>query len=491
MNLIRLRSEWAPNVTRELLAGTVVALALIPEAIAFSIIAGVDPKLGLYASFCIAVVTAFVGGRPAMISAATGAMALVMVTLVKEHGVAYLFAATILTGLIQIAAGLLRLGNLMRFVSRSVVTGFVNALAILIFLAQMPELIGRGPVVYAMTAAGLALIYGLPRLTRAVPSALVCILVMTALAMALGLDIRTVGDMGALPDALPHLAWPEVPPTLETLRIIAPYSLTLAMVGLLESLMTAAILDEMTDTGSNKNRECAGQGLGNVAAGLLGGMAGCAMIGQSVINVSSGGRGRLSTLWAGAFLLFLIVVLGPYVARIPMAALVAVMIMVSINTFQWRSIRGLATNPWSSSVVMLGTVAVVVATHDLAKGVLFGVVLSGLFFAHKVTRFFSVASVRDGDARTYRVSGQIFFATAEAFHAAFDFREVDLSRVVVDLTAAHFWDISAVNALDRVVLKFRHHGVAVEITGMNEASATMVERLATHDKPGAALSAGH
>ncbi|WP_298955278.1 SulP family inorganic anion transporter [uncultured Methylobacterium sp.] len=491
MNLIRLRSEWAPNVTRELLAGTVVALALIPEAIAFSIIAGVDPKLGLYASFCIAVVTAFAGGRPAMISAATGAMALVMVTLVKEHGVAYLFAATILTGLIQIAAGFLRLGNLMRFVSRSVVTGFVNALAILIFLAQMPELIGRGPVVYAMTAAGLALIYGLPRLTRAVPSALVCILVMTALAMALGLDIRTVGDMGALPDALPHLAWPSVPLTVETLRIIAPYSLTLAMVGLLESLMTAAILDEMTDTGSNKNRECAGQGLGNVAAGLLGGMAGCAMIGQSVINVSSGGRGRLSTLWAGAFLLFLIVVLGPYVARIPMAALVAVMIMVSINTFQWRSIRGVATNPWSSSVVMLGTVAVVVATHDLAKGVLFGVVLSGLFFAHKVTRFFSVASTRDGDARTYRVSGQIFFATAEAFHAAFDFREEDLSRVVVDLSAAHFWDISAINALDRVVLKFRHHGIAVEITGMNEASATMVERLATHDKPGAALSAGH
>ncbi|RVU13734.1 SulP family inorganic anion transporter [Methylobacterium oryzihabitans] len=491
MNLNRLRSEWAPNVTRELLAGTVVALALIPEAIAFSIIAGVDPKLGLYASFCIAVVTAFAGGRPAMISAATGAMALVMVTLVKEHGVAYLFAATILTGLIQIAAGFLRLGNLMRFVSRSVVTGFVNALAILIFLAQMPELIGRGPVVYAMTAAGLALIYGLPRLTRAVPSALVCILVMTALAMALGLDIRTVGDMGALPDALPHLAWPEVPLTLETLRIIAPYSLTLAMVGLLESLMTAAILDEMTDTGSNKNRECAGQGLGNVAAGLLGGMAGCAMIGQSVINVSSGGRGRLSTLWAGAFLLFLIVVLGPYVARIPMAALVAVMIMVSINTFQWRSIRSVATNPWSSSVVMLGTVAVVVATHDLARGVLFGVVLSGLFFAHKVTRFFSVASVRDGDARTYRVSGQIFFATAEAFHAAFDFREADLSRVVVDLSAAHFWDISAINALDRVVLKFRHHGIAVEITGMNEASATMVERLATHDKPGAAFSAGH
>lgn len=491
MNLVRLRREWAPDVTREILAGTVVALALIPEAIAFSIIAGVDPKVGLYASFCIAVVTAIAGGRPAMISAATGAMALVMTTLVKDHGLGHLFAATILTGLIQIAAGAFKLGNLMRFVSRSVVTGFVNALAILIFLAQMPELIGRGPLVYVMTAAGLALIYGLPYLTKAVPSALVTIVLLTAVSMSLGLGIRTVGDMGALPSELPTFALPSVPLTLETLRIILPYSLTLAMVGLLESLMTAAIVDERTDTTSNKNRECAGQGLANVTAGLFGGMAGCAMIGQSVINVSSGGRGRLSTLWAGAFLLFLIVVLGPYVAQIPMAALVAVMIMVSINTFQWRSIRTLVTHPTTSSIVMLGTVAVVVATHDLAKGVLFGVVLSGLFFAHKVTRFFAVASTREGGTRTYRVTGQIFFATAEAFHAGFDFREEDLSGVVIDVTQAHFWDLTAVNALDRVVLKFRHHEVPVEIVGLNAASATLVETLGTHDKPGAALASGH
>ena len=388
MNRQSFRSEWAPDVTREILAGTVVALALIPEAIAFSIIAGVDPKVGLYASFCIAVISAFAGGRPAMISAATGAMSLVMVTLVKEHGLGYLFAATILIGLLQIVASAVRLGNLMRFVSRSVVTGFVNALAILIFLAQMPELIGRGPVVYAMTAIGLAMIYGLPYLTKAVPSPLITILVLTGISVWFGFDIRTVGDMGALPSELPVFALPQVPFTLETLQIILPYALTLAMVGLLESMMTAAILDEMTDTTSNKNRECAGQGLANVTSGLFGGMAGCAMIGQSVINVSSGGRGRLSTLWAGAFLLFLIVVLGPYVARIPMAALVAVMIMVSINTFQWNSVRTLLTHPKSSSAVMLGTVAVVVTTHDLAKGVLFGVVLSGLFFAHKVTRFF-------------------------------------------------------------------------------------------------------
>lgn len=494
MDLIHLRSEWAPNVTRELLAGTVVALALIPEAIAFSIIAGVDPKVGLYASFCIAVVTAFAGGRPAMISAATGAMSLLMVGLVKDHGVGYLFAATILTGLFQIVAGALRLGNLMRFVSRSVVTGFVNALAILIFLAQMPELIGQGSTVYLMTAVGLLIIYGLPYLTKAVPSPLVTIILLTGVSMYLGLGIHKVGDMGALPSELPWVALPQVPFTLETLRIILPVSLTLAMVGLLESLMTAAIVDEMTDTTSNKNRECAGQGVANIAAGFLGGMAGCAMIGQSVINVSSGGRGRLSTLWAGAFLLFLIVVLGPYVAQIPMAALVAVMIMVSINTFQWRSIRTLVTHPRSSSVVMLGTVAVVVATHDLAKGVLFGVILSGLFFAHKVTRFFGVASARDGATavRTYTVTGQIFFATAEALLAAFDFREADLKGVVIDLSAAHFWDITSINALDRVVLKFRHHGIPVEVVGMNAATATMVERLGTHDKPDAALAApGH
>ena len=494
MNRQSFRSEWAPDVTREILAGTVVALALIPEAIAFSIIAGVDPKVGLYASFCIAVISAFAGGRPAMISAATGAMSLVMVTLVKEHGLGYLFAATILIGLLQIVASAVRLGNLMRFVSRSVVTGFVNALAILIFLAQMPELIGRGPVVYAMTAIGLAMIYGLPYLTKAVPSPLITILVLTGISVWFGFDIRTVGDMGALPSELPVFALPQVPFTLETLQIILPYALTLAMVGLLESMMTAAILDEMTDTTSNKNRECAGQGLANVTSGLFGGMAGCAMIGQSVINVSSGGRGRLSTLWAGAFLLFLIVVLGPYVARIPMAALVAVMIMVSINTFQWNSVRTLLTHPKSSSAVMLGTVAVVVTTHDLAKGVLFGVVLSGLFFAHKVTRFFGMSSVRDEASRirTYRVTGQIFFATAEAFHSAFDFREDDLNGVVIDLSASHFWDITSISALDRVVLKFRNHGIPVEIVGMNTATTTLVDRVGTHQKPGAALAGpGH
>ncbi|MBU8537253.1 SulP family inorganic anion transporter [Falsiroseomonas tokyonensis] len=492
MSLARLRAEWLSNIRADILAGTVVALALIPEAIAFSIIAGVDPKVGLYASFCIAVVIAFAGGRPAMISAATGAMALVMVTLVREHGLQYLLAATLLCGLLQIGAGALKLGVLMRFVSRSVMTGFVNALAILIFLAQLPELIGVTWVTYAMCAAALAIIYLLPRVTTAVPSPLVAIVVMTAAAIWLGLDVRTVGDMGALPSELPAFLLPDVPLSWETLRIILPYSATLAVVGLLESLMTAQIVDDMTDTGSDKIRESYGQGFANLVAGCFGGMAGCAMIGQSVINVKSGGRGRLSTLWAGLFLLFLILVLADLVRQIPMPALVAVMIMVSIGTFSWKSLRDLRVHPKSSSVVMLATVAMTVATHDLAQGVLVGVLLSGIFFARKVARLFRVESAlsADGTERRYTVTGQVFFASAEAFAQAFDLREA-VARVVIDVTGAHIWDLTAIAALDRVVLKFRGQGVAVTLHGMNAASATLVDQLATHDKAGAALAAPH
>ncbi len=481
-----LRQDWLSNIRNDLLAGLVVALALIPEAIAFSIIAGVDPKVGLYASFCIAVVISFTGGRPGMISAATGAMALVMVTLVKEHGLQYLLAATVLTGLLQIGAGLLKLGSLMRFVSRSVITGFVNALAILIFLAQLPELIGVSWPVYAMTAAGLAIIYLFPLLTRAVPSPLIAIVVLTAVALALGLDIRNVGDMGQLPDSLPVFLLPQLPLNFETLMIILPVSATLTVVGLLESLMTASIVDELTDTGSDKNRECMGQGVANITAGFLGGMAGCAMIGQSVINVKSGGRGRLSTLSAGLFLLLLIVFCADWVAQIPMAALVAVMIMVSIGTFDWSSIRNLGSLPASSSVVMLATVVVTVATHDLAKGVMVGVLASGLFFAHKVGRVFHVQSrsEQQGRVRRYTVTGQLFFASAQRFTAAFDFREV-IDRVIIDVSRSHFWDITAIDALDKVVIKFRREGTDVEVIGLNEASATMVDRFAVHDKPGA------
>ena len=475
--------EWFSNVRNDLLAGLVVALALIPEAIAFSIIAGVDPKVGLYASFCIATVIAFTGGRPGMISAATAAMALLMVTLVKDHGLQYLLAATVLTGVFQIIAGWIRLGLLMRFISRSVITGFVNALAILIFMAQLPELINVTWVVYAMTAAGLAIIYLLPYLTKVVPSPLVTIVVLTIVAIALDLDIRTVGDMGELPDTLPFFLIPDIPFNFETLQIILPYSLTLMVVGLLESLLTATIVDDLTDTKSDKNRECVGQGVANITSGFIGGMAGCAMIGQSVINIKSGGRGRLSTLTAGIVLLILVVFLDEWVSLIPMAALVAVMIMVSIGTFDWHSIKGLRDHPRSSSIVMIATVLVTVLTHDLAKGVLVGVLASGFFFAAKVGRILAVRSqVEDsGRQRIYTVSGQVFFASAESFINAFDFREV-IERVTIDVSRAHFWDITAITALDKVILKFRREGTEADVIGLNEASATMVDRFAVHDK---------
>ncbi|MBI3285569.1 MAG: SulP family inorganic anion transporter [Burkholderiales bacterium] len=481
-----LRQDWLSNVRNDLLAGLVVALALIPEAIAFSIIAGVDPKVGLYASFSIATIIAFAGGRSGMISAATGAMALVMVTLVKDHGLQYLLAATLLTGVLQILAGWLKLGALMRFVSRSVVTGFVNALAILIFLAQLPELTNVTWHVYAMTAAGLGIIYGFPYITKAVPSPLITIVVLTAVSIFLDLDVRTVGDMGKLPDNLPVFLLPDVPLNLETLKIIFPVSATLAVVGLLESMMTASIVDDLTDSNSNKNRECVGQGVANIATGFLGGMAGCAMIGQSVINVKSGGRGRLSTLAAGVFLLLMVVFIGDWVARIPMAALVAVMIMVSIGTFNWASIRNLRGHPKSSSVVMLATVVVTVGTHDLAKGVLAGVLLSGFFFAHKVGQILRVTSRTEdeGRLRTYTITGQVFFASAERFINAFDYEEV-IEKVRIDVSRAHFWDITAVSALDKVVIKFRREATEVEVIGLNEASATMVDKFAVHDKDGA------
>ncbi|MDD2834483.1 MAG: SulP family inorganic anion transporter [Methylotenera sp.] len=479
-----LRQEWFSNVRSDLLAGLVVALALIPEAIAFSIIAGVDPKVGLYASFSIATVIAFAGGRPGMISAATGAMALVMVLLVKEHGLQYLLAATVLTGVLQIFAGWFKLGSLMRFVGRAVIVGFVNALAILIFMAQLPELTNVTWVTYLMVAAGLGIIYLFPYITRAIPSPLVTIVVLTALAIFMGLDVRTVGDMGELPDSLPIFLIPDIPLNWDTLRIILPYSATLAVVGLLESLMTASIVDDLTDTSSNKNRECVGQGVANIATGFLGGMAGCAMIGQSVINVKSGGRGRLSTLAAGLFLLLMVVFAGDWVARIPMAALVAVMIMVSIGTFNWASVKDLRSNPRSFSVVMLATVAVVVATHDLAQGVLVGVLLSGFFFANNIGKVLHVGSTSEdeGRVRTYKITGQVFFASADRFAAAFDYKEV-IEKVRIDVSRAHFWDVTAVSALDKVVIKFRRENTQVEVIGLNEASATMVDRFAMHDKP--------
>ncbi len=484
--LPRLQEEWFGNYRADLLAGLVVALALIPEAIAFSIIAGVDPKIGLYASFSIAVIVAITGGRPGMISAATAATAVLMVTLVKEHGLQYLLAATVLAGLIQIVAGVFKLGYVMRFVSRSVMTGFVNALAILIFMAQLPELIDVPTLTYIMVAAGLGIIYLFPYITSTIPSPLVCIIVLTTLSLIMGMDIRTVGDMGELPSTLPIFLLPDVPLTWETFKIILPYSAAVAAVGLLESLMTASIVDELTDSRSDKNRECIGQGIANTATGFIGGMAGCAMIGQSIINVKSGGRGRLSTFCAGLFLLLMIVFLGDWVKQIPMAALVAIMIMVSIGTFSWSSIKNLRDHPRSSSAVMLATVIVVVTTHNLAIGVLVGVLLSGIFFAWKIAQLFRVTTnlTDDGTTRTYKFEGQIFFASVDDFNASFDFKEA-LEKVIIDVSQAHIWDISSVAALDMVVLKFRREGAEVEIIGLNKASETIVDKLAIHDEPGA------
>ncbi|MBY7732259.1 SulP family inorganic anion transporter [Vibrio splendidus] len=491
-----IKLDWMSNIRGDLLAGLVVALALIPEAIAFSIIAGVDPKVGLYASFSISVVIAFTGGRSGMVSAATGAMALLMVTLVKEHGLEYLLAVTVLTGVLQILAGYLKLGSLMRFVSRSVVTGFVNALAILIFLAQLPELTNVTWHVYAMTAGGLGIIYlfpYLPVIGKLIPSPLVCIILLTAIAMWFDIDIRTVGDMGNLPDTLPIFLWPDVPLNLETLSIIFPYAVGLSVVGLLESMMTATIVDDLTDTSSDKNRECKGQGIANIFTGFLGGMAGCAMIGQSMINIKSGGRGRLSTLSAGVFLLIMVVFLGPWLKQIPMAALVAVMIMVAIGTFSWGSIRDLKKHPLSTNIVMLATVIIVVATHNLAIGVLVGVLLASLFFANKISRMMIIKNDNtEQNIRKYTVIGQVFFVSSDKFIESFDFKEV-IESVTIDLSAAHFWDVTSVSALDKVVVKFRREGTHVDLIGMNQATRTIVDKFGVHDKPEEVekLLAGH
>ena len=477
MTLVGTRNDWFGNIRGDVLSGLVVAMALIPEAIAFSIIAGVDPKMGLYASFVIAVVIAFAGGRPAMISAATGAMALVIVDLVKDHGVEYLLAVTVLACVIQVIFGYLKIARYMRFVSTSVMTGFVNALAILYIIAQVKEMMDFGFTSYVLVIAGLAIIYGFPRITKAVPSPLVTVVVLTAVAVALGFDVRTVSDKGELPSSLPTFLMPDIPLNLETLKILLPYAIPLAVVGLLESLMTAQILDDYTDTSSDKHRESCGQGLANVVSGFFGGMPGCAMIGQSVINVRTGGRGRLSTLISGVALIILVVGLGEWVGRIPMAALVAVMIMVAIGTFSWRSIGDLRRHPRTSSVVMLATVAMVVATGNLAYGVLVGVLLSGIFFAWKISQLFRVTSeiTADGRSRVYTVSGQVFFASADDFANAFNFSEA-LDSVTIDVSRAHFWDISAVAALDKVVMKFRRDATDIDVVGLSEANATMVGR---------------
>lgn len=488
MSSSSLRRDWLANPTREMLAGAVATFALIPEVIAFSFVAGVDPQVGLFASFVIGIVIAFTGGRPAMISAAAGSVALVAAPLVHSHGLQYLLAAGLLAGFIQILFGILRLGVLMRFVSKSVRTGFVNALAILIFAAQLPHIIGGDWMSYAMLAAGLAIIYLTPKITTAIPSPLICILILTVAAIALDLPVLTVADLGKLPDSLPIFALPEIPLTFETLRIIAAPALAIAMVGLLESMMTASVVDDLTDTPSSKNRECTGLGIANAAASLFGGIAGCGMIGQTVSNVKYGGRGRLSTLFAGAFLLILMVLLKPWVSQVPVAALVAIMVMVSIDTFDWSSMRTVLVHPKMSSAVMLATVVVTVFSANLALGVTVGVLLSGVFFTFKVARLLKVETERN-EARgllVYRVSGQVFFASADMFVEAFDFRDAAGMAVQIDVSKAHFWDITAVGALEKVAQRFAAHGVTVEILGLNQASSTLIESIDSQVKTQAA-----
>lgn len=476
MNIQQLKMEWFSNVRGDVLAGMTVALALIPEAIAFSIIAGVDPMVGLYASFCIAVTIAFVGGRPGMISAATGAMALLMITLVKEHGLEYLLAATVLTGIIQYLMGVFKIGKLITFIPHSVVIGFVNALGILIFMAQLPQFVGASWVMYAMVIGTLAIVYILPRFTKAVPAALVAIIIMTAIAIFGALDLRTVGDMGQITRSLPIFHVPVVPLNLETLMIIFPYAFTLALVGILESLLTASIVDEMTDTRSNKNTEVKGQGMANIVTGFFGGMAGCAMIGQSVINVQSGGRCRLSAFVAGAFLLFLIMVLGDIVQQIPMAALVGVMIMVSIGTFDWQSLKDLRKVPFSDSLVMVTTVVIVVATHDLAKGVIAGVIMSALIFGWKMARLKSTTSISPSGAKVYTISGQLFFGTMTHFVEEFNY-QADPKHIIIDFSRSHVWDHSAVTGIAKVILKYQQVDKHVSIEGLNEESQMLVDRI--------------
>lgn len=470
-----LKTTWLSNVRGDTLAGMTVALALIPEAIAFSIIAGVDPMVGLYASFCIAIVIAFAGGRPGMISAATGSMALVMVILVRDYGLEYLLAATVLTGVIQVVLGRLRVGRFIRFIPYSVVLGFVNSLAILIFLAQVPFLIGASPAVYIIAAATIATIVLLPRITTAVPPALVAIVAATAAAIGLNLDILTVGGMGNITQTLPAFHLPAVPLTLDTLWIILPYSVTLVIVGIIESLLTASIIDEMTETESDKDREVQGQGLANCVAGFFGGMAGCAMIGQSVINVKSGGSGRLSTLVAGLFLIFLIIVLGDIVARIPMAALVGVMVMVAVGTFEWQSIRDLPKIPRGDAAVMLLTVAIVVSTHDLAKGVIAGVVLAALIFGWKISVISATSTTREDGVKVYTVKGQLFFGTMSGFQDLFDYAG-DPERVRIDFSHSHIWDQSGVEAITRVVHRYQQHGTSVYVIGLNPESQETLDR---------------
>jgi SulP family sulfate permease len=478
-----LRTHWLGNIKNEILAGMVVAFSLIPMSIAFSNIAGVAPEVGLYSSMILLVITAISGARLSMISGATGAMALVMTHLVQTHGVEYLLFAGILSGILQIVAGYLHLGSLMRFVSPSVVTGFSNALAILLFMAQLKSLHNADATVYGLLALGILVIYGLPYLTKVVPAPLVSIVVVTATSLYFGLDVNTVADMGKLPSGLPLFHIPQVPLNWETFVIIMPYALSLTLVAILESLMTARILDDITDSASDKNKECKGLGVANLVAGFFGAMPGCALIGPSVMNLKLGSTGRLSALFAGLFLMFLLVGLGSWVQQIPVVALTAVMIMVCIHIFDWSSLKTLHVYPKTCSFIMIVTAWVIVVTHDLSMGVFAGVLLSALSFSRRVSRMLTVESVlaENGTHRTYYITGQVFFASVDMLVQYFDFNE-DLESVTIDVSQAHLWDLFAVGGFDKIVLKFKKKNISVVVQGMNEASASLVDQLGTYAK---------
>lgn len=474
--LEKLKKSWFSNVRGDILAGITVALALIPESISFSLMVGVGPMVGLYASFCIAVIISIVGGRPGMISAATGAMALLMVSLVKDHGIEYLFAATILAGLLQYIMGVLKLGQLISFVPQSVMLGFVNALGILIFTTQLVHFVGASWIMYALVALTLVIIYTLPKFTKIIPSPLAAIIIVSIIAVAIGADLKTVGDRGLVESTLPMFHIPDILFSFKTLWIILPYSFSLSIVGILESLLTASVLDEMTDTGSNKNKEVRGQGIANMATGFFGGMAGCALIGQSVINTKSGGRTRLSTLVAGAFLFFLIMALSDVVNKIPMAALVGVMIMVSISTFDWKSVFQIHKVPRTDAVIMIVTVIIVLITHDLSKGVFAGVVLSAFVFVGKMAKIRVSAAANNSKTRTYKVTGQLFFGTTSRFVSLFDYQN-DPKHITLDFSSSHVWDQSAVTAIAKVKSKYEQLNKQVSFIGLNEESKLIIRNL--------------
>ncbi|MGC6173974.1 SulP family inorganic anion transporter [Lacrimispora sp. 38-1] len=470
----RIKNEWFGNVKNEVMSGLVVAIALIPEAIGFSLLAGLNPMVGLYASFCIAIVTAIAGGRPGMISGATGAMALVLAGLVKSHGIEYMLAASVLAGLLQIVFGMLKAGNLLRFIPSPVMTGFVNALGILIFKAQLEHFEGANITMYVLVVVGMATIYFFPKVNKAIPAPLVAIVTLTVLTVVTKMDVTRIGDMGNIAGTLPSFLIPQIAISMETLKVIFPVALSLSVVGLVESMLTAQLLDEKTDTKSNKNRECIGQGLANVVAGLFGGMAGCAMIGQSVINFKSGGRKRLSTLLSGVFLMTLIVALNKWVIQIPIAALVAVMIIVSIATFDWHSIKRMAKVPKTDTIVMLTTVIIVLLTDNLAYGVITGIMMSSIFFVYKISQT-QVEKEETEEGIIYRCYGQLFFASTTHFMGKFDF-DISNQTIGLDVTHLKFWDESAGDAFDKIVMKYSERHVKLKIEGLSEACEKLLEK---------------